>query len=36
MEELNYDKYIQSRMGKYFPPVWLNKKKEDDENELKY
>jgi len=35
MEELNYDKYIQSRMGKYFPPVWLrDKKKEDDENKL--
>lgn len=26
MEELNYDKYIQSRMGKYFPPVWYRDK----------
>jgi hypothetical protein len=29
MEELNYDKYIQSKLGKYFPPVWLRDKKED-------
>lgn len=29
MEELNYDKYIQSKLGKYFPPVWLRDKKDE-------